>query len=112
MSFPKEMLDQMRPMGDQCGHVECGKPASHHPHLLLKAKGYDKPHQPADVHMGLPVCDEHMAQTTVADLVSDEGWATLEDAFLSTGRYPPDRDTVEIAWHDNETEELVPSSPA
>lgn len=48
--------------------------------------------------MSLNVCDACMDKTTVDDLLSDEGWATLVAAIASIGKVEPERKLTQLAW--------------
>jgi hypothetical protein len=96
-----------------CAWQDCENPSTQHPHLVLRpadadielfkerhpeAAGLDNSLAEAEAHMSLGVCDEHAAECTVDDLVSDEGWSVICNVFTETGRFPPERSKTEVLW--------------
>lgn len=85
-----------------CGRIDCKKQGTAYPVLELRLRGYLG--APAQSMIGMAVCPEHQKETAVADLVSDEGWAQILDAFIVGNRILPDRELTTMHWEPVDSE--------
>lgn len=85
-------------MGEtKCQSAGCDKPAQFHPVLKLWPSGFPKAaHQPLLVTIYLPLCPACMDASTVADVLSDEGWQKIASSMGALGRVEPDREGAEL----------------
>jgi hypothetical protein len=63
---------------------------------LWPAPPYDGP--PAVVRFNLHVCEAHRASLRLNDVVTDEGWRFIVDAFMRLGRARPVRDRTQLRF--------------
>lgn len=79
-----------------CSHNDCARDGTKMPVLLL--------HPPAPlpgearVDLGLLVCPEHQATTTLDELLGDEAWKMILAVCHVTGRVEPDRSRTTFEW--------------
>lgn len=82
-----------------CMRTGCDGSAVATPELRWWAGGWPKgSHPPAVASLGLFVCATHRESTTVADLVTDEGWNAIVAATLRAGLARPSRASIELHW--------------
>lgn len=86
-----------------CARSDCQATATATPVLILhpfalELMRADLDPEPATMHLELPVCPEHQAVTSVDDLVTDDGWTDILQAFRSVGRVDPDRASLKLRW--------------
>lgn len=80
----------------KCGRKDCQNEGTAHPVLLLTFSGYSGP--PMEAMLGLLVCDQHQAETSAADLISDEGWAQITEAITAAKKVLPERSLTKLRW--------------
>lgn len=82
-----------------CARFGCSAEAIATPVLRVWAsRAHHGSHPPIELKIALPHCEEHKAAATVADMLTDEGWAELVRDVRSLGRAAPDRTTAELGW--------------
>jgi hypothetical protein len=80
-----------------CDFIGCARPAAWGVGLhLWPAPPYDGP--PAVLYFDLRVCDAHRASLRLHDVVTDEGWRFIVDAFMRLGRARPVRDRTQLRF--------------
>lgn len=91
------MSDGFKPKDDakKCHSIGCKNEAKWQVLLKLFAPlDYKAP--PAVAEITLFVCDECKKDVKVDDLVSDEGWAMIEEGFAKAGKMLPVRDCTQV----------------
>lgn len=82
-------------MTTKCCKAGCERAATHHLGLRLWAKGLPKSSRPAEGALDMPLCRDHARSATADELLSDESWVRLCDAFRRAGKAEPDRASAE-----------------
>jgi hypothetical protein len=85
----------------QCGMAYCSATATHRPVLMLWAAqtvkhGVMHMKKPAEAEVGIGLCAEHAKYTTAQDLITDEGWRLITEAFLAAKKMPPVRHMTKL----------------
>lgn len=79
----------------ECARTGCTAPARWLPVFVI----YAHTGSPARATVSdLPCCDAHKAATTLADLLTDEGWAQIVASFLDRGFAAPVRPRTRLDW--------------
>ena len=80
----------------KCSLKVCQKEgADWSPVLQVYAEGSDVG---IDIQLGLHICDEHKRTSTLADFLTDDGWASIVHAIESQGREAPARSLTRLGW--------------
>lgn len=80
-----------------CDRLGCACPAAWSVALdLWPAPPYDGP--PAVMRFNLRVCETHRASLRLSDVVTDEGWRFIVEAFTRLGRARPVRDRTQLRF--------------
>lgn len=79
----------------KCNRTSCAKDASWQAGFDVYDSFGDVP---AKVELGLYLCGEHKHEAKIEDLVTNEGWDQIVEAFAGAGRAIPDRKRTKLAW--------------
>lgn len=80
-----------------CNRKDCKKLAVWHPKIIAWAKGYSKEtHSPADMTISMGLCDAHMDEMTIEELLSPQGLAAINQMLDQAGRVHIDASTAKI----------------
>ena len=72
-----------------CDRMGCSEPAIWRPVLHLRPAEYSG--DPALAYVGLTLCDEHRAEATVEEFLTDQTWNSLLEGFHQAGAMVPTR---------------------
>lgn len=85
---------------ERCSRKDCISPAKWQPGWRAWAQGYPRtPQFEIVAFMGLGLCDAHKADTTVKDLVSEQGAAMVNAELRVLRRVPLDFKNAEAVFH-------------
>ena len=89
-----------------CGRIGCDGKGTKYPVLLLwPTNVYGPGVQPFRSIIGLGICDQHAAKTTVKDYLTDGAWERIVAMIEAMGYVTPDRERLElewVPWHDSD----------
>ena len=81
-----------------CVKLGCKEKGIHSPVLLFWSEGYEKNHDPIEVTLPIPVCDKCKELIGLDDLLTDEGFDSINKAIEEMGAQPLERKTAELSW--------------
>ncbi len=89
-----------------CDRKDCGNVVAWSPGMLVYAKTDKDRKHPLVSQTILAICEEHKAETTVDDVLTDEGWEIICVMLAKLGKCPPKRSWTVVTWR-----KVVPGQP-
>jgi len=81
----------------RCSRRDCFDAGTHFPIIYFWAAGFSRDTHPAlEAFIRLPFCPAHALRLGVSDLLTDEGWRSIEATFALMGLSRPDRTNAVI----------------
>lgn len=80
-----------------CDMKNCHTKAEFHPVLKLWAEGFAPgTHPPAKAQLSLCLCRAHMAELTLEELLTDDGWNRIANGFRFRNKRDPSRASAQL----------------
>lgn len=79
-----------------CNHDDCRERARWHPVIKVWPEVRDLKTTPTRAVLSLALCDAHMDQLELNELLDEDGWARITNGFSFRNKMKPSRSSAQI----------------